>query len=378
MLINKELEEKIIQYRSWNEEQRMIHPDILEVIYQQGWFKILIPKSLSGGEWSLPKAISLFEALASIDANVGWAVNLAAGANMFAGYFEPTIAQQIFNHPKVACAGSGAILGTAVKIKDKYVVNGTWRYASGAAHASHFTANCWLKDENGADLLNEDGSRKFRSFIFSQDQVHVHDSWYSLGLKATSSHDFSVHNIEVPEEWTFNLLTPSKMAEGPLYQFPFATMAVVNMSSMIIGIGKGFLKEWEKLMEYKKPLHASEWIKDERFIQDQYRKVKNNFEQHQQKAHHNLEQLWKLLEEGQELTFKQYTELEIQYHQTVLYAYEMVTTLYPYFGMTIVFDNSPVQKMFRDFMTASQHYQMHPIQKSKKQQLLEKESAIIS
>lgn len=371
MLVNSTLGTLIQKYRSWNEEERKIHPEILDYIYDQEWLKVLIPKSLSGGEWSLPEVIRLFEHVASLDANVGWAINLAAGANMFAGYFEPEIAQQIFKNKKVACAGSGAITGVAVKKKDHYQVNGVWKYASGAEHATHFTANCWLKDEEGNDLLNEEGTPQFKSFIFTRDQVEVLDTWYSLGLKATSSHDFKVQNVTVLESLTFDLQAPSKMAQGPLYQFPFATMAVINMSSMLIGITYGFLKEWEDILDTKKPLHSASKLKNEHFIMAQYQSLKLKFLNAHQKAHQHLASTWGKLEQGRVPTKKEYNTLEIGYHETVGHAYNMVVSLYPFLGMTVVFENHPLNKIFRDFMTASQHYQMHPIQLYHKTQLAE-------
>ncbi|MCH5682919.1 hypothetical protein LWM68_00665 [Niabella sp. W65] len=43
------------------------------------------------------------------------------------------------------------------------MVNGFWRYATGAPHLTHFTANCTI-EEDGRPLLNEDNRPVVRSF----------------------------------------------------------------------------------------------------------------------------------------------------------------------------------------------------------------------
>ncbi|ULT45226.1 hypothetical protein KRR40_19215 [Niabella defluvii] len=80
----------------------------------------------------------------------------------FAGYIHSNKAASIFSSPKVCFGGSGAVGGVAAKVKDGYV-NGFWRYATGAPHLTHFTANCTI-EEDGRPLLNEDNRPVVRSF----------------------------------------------------------------------------------------------------------------------------------------------------------------------------------------------------------------------
>src|SRR5690606_18355344 len=154
-------------------------------------------------------------------------VNLGAGANMFSGYLEKEAAQKIFNSEKTCCAGSGAISGRATKVAGGYKISGYWKYASGSAHATHFTANCFILDEKNNQIF-EDGKVVFKSFIFPKEKVEIKDTWHVIGLKATSSNDFEVNNLFVPEHCSFSLLKPSEHAASSLFQIPFELLAVVN------------------------------------------------------------------------------------------------------------------------------------------------------
>jgi alkylation response protein AidB-like acyl-CoA dehydrogenase len=73
-------------------------------------------------------------------------------------FFEPKIAKQIYSDPEACLAGSGAPTGTATITGDGYIINGSWKYASGVHHATYITVNCNIMNGDEA-VLNADGTR---------------------------------------------------------------------------------------------------------------------------------------------------------------------------------------------------------------------------
>ena len=129
-------------------------PEQLAVIHSRKWFKLFVPRRLGGLELSLPEGVRLEEELARIDGSLGWTVTLCAGANFFVGYVgqfgDQPVAEAIFANADVCLGGSGQATGKAAVLDGGYRVSGRWRYATGAPHLTHFTANCVLeKDEIG-------------------------------------------------------------------------------------------------------------------------------------------------------------------------------------------------------------------------------------
>ena len=254
------------------EANRALGPELLDLIYKNNWFHIMVPESLGGLEWELPQIVRLLESLSWADANFGWCVNLGSGANMFSGYLEEGVARQIFSSEKICCAGSGAISGTAIKVDDGYIISGNWKYASGSAHATHFTANCFILDEDNPKQ-SDSGNALFKSFIFPREHVIVKDTWHVIGLRATNSNDFEVHDLFVPENCTFSLIKPSEHADSPLFQFPFDLLAVVNMASGPIGMTQHFIDLFEELMESKTPLHLDDSLKANKQLQLKFKQT---------------------------------------------------------------------------------------------------------
>ncbi len=342
------------------EAQQQLPADTLALIYQNRWFHILVPAAVGGLELALPDTVRLFEALAWADANVGWCVNLGAGANIFAGYLSESTAATIFAPAATCCAGSGAVTGTARKVPGGYQVNGRWKYASGSAHATHFTANCHLLAEDGTPLL-EDDVQVFRSFIFPAAQVTIHDTWQVIGLKATSSNDFEVEDIFVPEAQVFSLLQASSFARGPLYRFPFEQMAVVNMACMLTGMAIHFADLYRELVIHKQPMHSDQLLaEDERALAIES-KATSAFYTAREHMYHTLQLTWKEYETGSTAGPALLSALSRDARKAAQEARNLINALYPLCGMSIVNPASALNKVWRDAAAAGQHYLLGPL-----------------
>jgi alkylation response protein AidB-like acyl-CoA dehydrogenase len=219
------------------ERSGRLHPEQLAIIYQQRWFSLFVPRSYGGLELSLPEGLRMEEGLAWADGSTGWTVTLCSGANWFIGFLSPEIAKNLFSDRQVCFAGSGRAAGTARVMASGYEVTGRWSYASGAPHATAFTANC-LIEKDGAILQNEDGSPMVRAFIFLKDEVTVQEDWKAMGMIATASHSFEVIRQSVPADRCFTIDSDHAFLSQPVYRYPFLQLAettlAVNSSGMAV------------------------------------------------------------------------------------------------------------------------------------------------
>lgn len=356
LLLPPEIVAVIRGYEQQAEQERQLPQPILDIIYQQQWLKVLVPKSAQGLELPLPEVVRMFEALAWAGGNTGWCVNLGAGANMFAGYLDQATSQAIFDTATTWCAGSGAISGRATKVPGGYILRGHWKYASGANHATHFTANAFIDDSSTDNNGQAPIPAPFRSFIVPAEMVHNRRNWEATGLQATSSNDFEVKDVFVPDQHTFSLLQPSDFATNALYSFPFEAMAVINMTCMITGLAFHFADEYRRLAMNKKPAHQELTLETHPAAAAIYTKVLAHFNEARNQMYNALDQLWAVYASGQTADKP---ELE-QFIQTCKSASaasrQLINELYPLCGMSILNYEEPLNKIWRDAMTASQHY----------------------
>lgn len=337
------------------EECRKMSSPILRLIYSKGWLKVLEPSICNGLQWELPRVVRLFEALAYSDGNLGWCVNLGAGANMFAGYFEERTAKAIFSNPQTWCAGSGTPSGKAYEANGGYNLSGRWKYASGATHATHFTANAYLFDKN-CNPITKNGKLVFRSFIIPAKKVKVDDTWYVSGLKATSSNGFEIENVFVPKKETFSLLEPSPFAWAPIFHFPFQTMAVVNMAVMPVGMAWHFLSLFETLMTHKIPLNSTNLLGKNKRLQALFQSVKTQLQSDRDRMYKTLDHVWGYYLQGATASEIELSDLQQNAITAAQTARKTVNKLLPLTGMDAVFENTEINKVWRDINVAGQHY----------------------
>jgi alkylation response protein AidB-like acyl-CoA dehydrogenase len=359
-ILSKEIIKSLRKKALETETLQSLPPETLVTIYKQGWFHVWVPKAFGGLEYTLPDTVRLFEALAYADANVGWCVNLGAGANMFSGYLSPKIAADIFSDPVTCCAGSGAVSGKAQQTTGGYILNGRWKYASGANHATHFTANAYLLDEAGEQIL-EDGLPQFRSFIIPASKIRNYKNWNAIGLKATSSNDFGATDVFVPESDTFTLLKPSDFATGAVYQFPFDLLASINMTCMLTGIALHFEESYQELAAVKKPLHSDLLLADNPRAQFLFNNASRRFHDARTKMYAQLEAVWACYGKGETANAFAIDQFKSANSEATAAARNLINELYPLCGLNIVTPESELNKIWRDAAVAGQHYLLSPL-----------------
>lgn len=333
----------------------------LSIIYQQGYLRIWIPRDMGGAEMPLPDSIRLLEALAWAEGSVGWVINLGAGANMFAGYMHPEAAYYFFNDEKAWAAGSGAISGTAMQQRGKYRLNGHWKYASGSVHATVFTLNAYLLDEEQEPMYDIEGKELFSSFAVPADRVQLIPSWQVMGLQATSSHDFKLNDVEVPEIYRFDLLHPSPYASGSLYQFPFLRFAEITTSVMLLGMAQHFLDEFKHLLIHKKPAGFDSVLGKIPAVVDALDHAQERFQEVRNRYFGTIEATWHLFVQTHRLEESDVGKIKKITNEAARVALKLVEQLYPFCGMTAIYIDHPLNHIWRDIHVASQHQLVSPL-----------------
>jgi indole-3-acetate monooxygenase len=239
-----------------------LHPDMLALAYERQWFRALVPKRYGGQALPLPAMVRLEEGLSWADGALGWTVTLCSGAGWFAGFFPLSSFPCLFGDPGLCLAGSGAASGRAEEVDGGYLINGRWAYASGAVHATAFTANCVLYKDgapqvgggrlggsalsgavagDGAFAVAGNGDPLVRPFLFLREEVSVDFDWNAVGLVATGSHGFSIKDLLVPAERSFLIEVEAAADDDPLYRYPFLPLAEATLAANSSGLARHFL-----------------------------------------------------------------------------------------------------------------------------------------
>ena len=210
------------------EEAGRIPGDILSALHDAELFRMLLPKSVGGGEVDLPTFVETVEIIGRADASVAWCLSQAGGCATAAAYLNPKVAQEIFaDRDATLCWGPPAIVGgktAQARIeRNGYRLTGEWQFASGCHNTTWFGGPIFLVlQENGGPVTPKEGKpAPARVLLFPKNAATVIPVWDVMGLRGTGSDWYKVHDLFVPADFSFEVDEPSNRIEkGPLTYFP--------------------------------------------------------------------------------------------------------------------------------------------------------------
>jgi alkylation response protein AidB-like acyl-CoA dehydrogenase len=355
---------RIADYAAQADAGRWLHPVQQALIHRRGWLRMLAPRAVGGAELDLPEVVRLEEALARVDGSMAWTVTLCAGAGWFAGFLPPTLARTILDTKRVCLAGSGAPTGFAEREGEGWRIAGCWDYASGAPMATHFTFNAVLR-ERGQPLLDAAGNPLVSAFVVPAGLVEMVPTWRSIGLRATASHSYRVQDRWVHADHAFQLDPALARAQGPLYRFPFLAFAFVTLSANVAGMAAHFVALAEECIGRRRNRFGEGGKSGEALIEvpavralldrtrEELATVRADF-------YRSLDEAWSHAAAGGSVDEAQAAGLQALSMAWVNASRRAVDTLYPYCGLYAAREDSEINRVWRDFHTASQHALLMP------------------
>ena len=329
------------------------------LIHRRGWLKMLAPRAVGGAELALPVVVRLEEEIAAIDASMGWIVTLCAGAGWFAGFLPPAAARGIIGTRRVCVAGSGAPTGYADRDGAGFRLNGRWDYASGALMATHFTLNAVLR-EHGQVVLDAAGAACIRAFIVPAKNVVIVPSWDSIGLRASASHSYRIDNAWIGAEHGFAIDPAQATAGGPLYRFPFLLLAFVTLSVNLAGMARHFLRLAAPVIARRRhPLTGLQLI-DMPGVAARLQAAGDDLDGARGDFYRLLDNAWEQVVLGAAISANEAAALQAASLELVRVARLAVDDLYPYCGLYAAHAQSEINRVWRDFHTATQHTLLLP------------------
>ena len=166
------------------ERQRRVPQETVERLDAIGLYSLTTPPRFGGADFTARELFSIYEALGSGCGATAWTVWASTGGNMWSAAFPEHVVKPIFQIPWIGnrtCAVGGStrrLAGTARPVEGGWMVNGSWAFATGSAHASHAYLAVYLDEI--------DDTQVGMVLVPKEDYVRL-DDWDAIGLAGTGS-----------------------------------------------------------------------------------------------------------------------------------------------------------------------------------------------
>jgi len=188
--------------------------------------------------------------------------------------------------------------------------------------------------------------------LFRREQANIKDTWHVIGLRGTSSNDYEVSDLFVPDEYTtWRDSTPDRRESGPLYNIPLLTLYGVGFSGVALGIADSCLAAFMQLAQTKTSgggVGSKAVLRDNAVIQSRVARACGRLESARAFLLQMLRESWTASAGTGALSLEQRARLRIAITGAMEAARKVVDFAYRAAGTTAIFEGSAFERRFRD------------------------------
>ncbi|HET9139796.1 acyl-CoA dehydrogenase family protein [Actinophytocola sp.] len=323
-----------------------------------GVFTMAMPKGLGGLEVNPATLVEVVEELSRADASAGWCAAIGNATSFFA-WLEPGVATELLSGARaISAAGSFSPIGRFTPAGAGSGLTGHWRFMSGCRHADWVFLGGHVLDGDEPRLV--DGRPDWRLAVLAPNQVEIIDNWDVSGLCGTGSHDLAVRGVTVPDAHTTVPFFGPAPHDGPLWRFPFFTLASLLLVGHPLGVGRRALDEFTGLARTRTRANATTTIANEDDAQVALTAAEGDLQSARSFVFDALGAMWDAACRGDVPDDPARARFLLAAVQSMRAARNAVDTAYTFAGASAVYADHPLQRCFRDLHVAAQHVVFAP------------------
>lgn len=245
----------ITAHAAETETGRRLARPVVDALLETGMFALNRPVAFGGAEADPVTTFRVVEELARHDSAAAWTVAVSLQGNVLLSYYPEDGAEEVFATHGLIMSGAAHPPGRAEPVPGGYRLSGQWQFFSGCQDSTWWHAKATAVGDPAHNGTASDGPPAAMYCCVPADQACVIDTWHTLGMRGTGSHDVRLDDVFVPARRAA-VLQParerSKAFSGPLYRLtvwpPVALMAVPA-----VGVARAAIDELVALASTKTP-----------------------------------------------------------------------------------------------------------------------------
>ncbi|BAI74419.1 hypothetical protein AZL_a08880 (plasmid) [Azospirillum sp. B510] len=227
------LKAEIRSRRDEFQKLRHIPIEIVRRFQGVGVYRAFVPTRFGGDARSPAEFCRLVEEISTADASAGWVASFGVSATYLAALPVETYAKIYGADPDTVFAGGMFPPQPIRKVAGGLEVSGRWPWCSGVMGASIVGAGVKVEGES---------SPLPRIVVMPRAKVTVHETWDTIGLRATGSHEVSADKVVVPEEWSF-IRGGRPSMDDAIFRYPAMALASQVLAVVALGTARAAL-DW--------------------------------------------------------------------------------------------------------------------------------------
>ena len=323
----------------------------VDALDEAGLFRLKLPAVFGGAEADPVTQFEVLEALSMVDASAAWCTMVGATTLALPAVYLPDDAvAKIFAAGRIPrAAGVYMPIGRAVPVPGGYRVTGRWPFASGVRHSQWMSA--------AARIVRDDAlTSERRAVVFPTESAVVHDNWQVAGLQGTGSCDFSLDDLFIAEEFSWDAENAEPQRGGPLYRLAMPGFVTNEHAAFALGVARRALDVFIDVAKAKARGVTPSVLAGRPAVQRLVAKADLELKAARALTIEQYERAWQTLCARQFTTPAMQAELRaVAVHATDV-AIDIITRVFRPAGGSALYLDHALQRCLRDLHAGAQHF----------------------
>lgn len=334
------------------DEARRLPAEVAGRVRDAGLFRLTMPKSWGGPEFSSIEQVEIIEELSRANSAVGWCVMIGCDSGLFSGYLDDAAGRKLYPRLDMSTAGWVWPAGRAERVDGGYRVSGQWRFGSGITHADVVSAGC-IVHQNGTPERDRAGIPNWRIMLAPACAYEIQDTWHTTGLRGTGSNDYRVTDLFVPEENSFSFNEPARR-DGPLWRRNNAILP--KGAGIPLGVARSTIDLFKELIEGKIETPSGRLYKNVSRVQSAIAEAEMLLGAARSYSFTSIERHWKRLEKNETPTMQERADIWLSNINVCQSSRQIIRMLFDTLGGSAIYSHkSALDRALRDAETWCQH-----------------------
>lgn len=328
------------------DRQRYISQDVIDSFKRHGIYRSLVPKRFGGLECSPADFCQMIERIAQADGSAGWVASFGMSPVYLAALPIESIAKVYANGPDLVFAGGIFPPQPAEAVAGGFRVNGRWKYSSGSMGAD--IVGVGIAPKNG------DTFGLPRIAVMPRSAIRIEQTWDTVGLLGTGSHDLVAEDVMVAEEWTFVRGGLPNLDE-PFFRYPSLSFATQVLSVVGLGVARAALDALADMASGRVSVTGAPAIADRPLAQVDIAKAEADLRAARAFFYESIDQAWAFVLAGDAVPVTITNLLRLSSTHATRVAADVARTAQMLSGMSGVYNDSPLARCVNDAQVVTQH-----------------------
>lgn len=346
---------RLLQRGAAADSARRLPDATIADLIENRFFSIVAPQRCGGFEHDLDVLLAVAKNLGRGCGSTAWVTSLLGTHNWMAGLFPLQTQDELFSEKTYLLAPAiFAPTGSARQVEGGFRVSGRWSFGSGIAHSDWIFLSA-LQSDAADNIVG------MQCLVLPVNDIEVLDTWHTVGMRGTGSHDVVIENVFVPAHRAIPFAdvlagkaVGASVSDNPIYRIPLVPYLSYTAAAPALGIGLGALEQFADYLQQRR-LISGEKQKDKAMAHVRLGEAKVALAAAEALLDQGVADLIEKAKSGHHFTIEDRVSYRAQACYVATIVKRTVDSLLEAAGAKAQFESHPLQRFQRDINTLRGH-----------------------